>query len=153
MKLNKSFKLSDLGKFEKVCVRIDSETALYLSITSDGYLNIEIKDEMMPLSTIESAVSKKFNDIMSNCNSINKEEIIKDCERIFGNKKYDESYDDSECQDITKDTIEKIKLNNCKTVYNSVSQDCIDNWNKMQKYISPELFEKIMLMIKSDKKN
>ena len=90
---------------------------------------------------------------MSRCNSLSKDKIIKCCEEIYGSCKDDSSYCDSDCKDVTKDVIEKIKLNNCEAVYNSVSQDCVDNWNKIQKYMSPELFDKIMLMIKSYKKN
>lgn len=175
--LSTKLNIKDLEKFDKVSLRIDNDTVLELSLF-ENELSIDIKTEHVKLTKSQRQEMNKFKEIMTQCDGLNKKDIVKCCEKYLNKcygkepstklekelNEYTDSDSDSEKLDSTNEIIEKIKEYNKE---NNIPQekmttdfkemwydDPVDAFVKSQKELDSEIYKRILLLAKKwDKKH
>ena len=176
MELSTKINFNDLNKYDKITLRIDNNTVLELSLFEDE-LSIDIKTEYAKITKSQKLEMDKFKDIIKQCDSLDKKDIIKCCEKYLNRcyeeptkefeKDLNENVDsETDCKklDSTTETIEKVKDYNKKhniptekmsTIFKEMwYDDPVDDFVKRQKELDSEIYKKILALAKKwDEKN
>lgn len=161
MNLSTKIDLKDLEKYDKLALRLDNYNIMEISLF-DGELSIDIKTEHAKFTKIQRKEIENFNDIIKQCDKLDKKDVVKCCEDFY--KKLHINYKDmyNECktensnenivEDKTKDIEEKAKehINNkeCFNIEKEIYGNPIDDFIKEQKRIDPKIYQNILSLAK-----
>ena len=113
--LHEKINLKDLEKFEKITLRINESSVIELSLIDDE-LSVDIIKSYLRNTKLQRIKKEKFNNIMEQCDKLDKQDIIKCCEAFYKKNNVDVKslVDEYEIIEDETEELEKIAKSNKK---------------------------------------